>query len=212
MPVAESGVVTMSMGYFVNDNAAVVWRGAMLHKALQQFLEDVAWGELDYLLLDLPPGTGDVAMSMAQLLPQAKIAIVTTPQPAAQSVAARSAEMSAKVDVEVMGIIENMAGFTTPTGEKFSIFGEGGGQLLADELEVPLLGNVPLSEELREHADTGNPLAIDQPDSPAGEAIVSIARKIIASTPRELPMIQTVQASAPAAPKMGANARELPVL
>ena len=118
-PVAESGVATMSMGYFVNDNAAVVWRGAMLHKALQQFLEDVAWGELDYLLLDLPPGTGDVAMSMAQLLPQAKIAIVTTPQPAAQSVAARSAEMSAKVDVEVMGIIENMAGFTTPTGETF---------------------------------------------------------------------------------------------
>jgi len=152
-------------------------------------------------------------MSMAQLLPQAKIAIVTTPQPAAQSVAARSAEMSAKVDVEVMGIIENMSGFTTPTGEKFSIFGEGGGQLLADELEVPLFGNVPLSEELREHADTGNPLSVDQPGSPAGEAIVSIARKIIASTPRELPMIQAIQTSAPEIkPKLGANARELPVL
>jgi len=211
-PVSESGVLTMSMGYFVNDNAAVVWRGAMLHKALQQFLEDVAWGELDYLLLDLPPGTGDVAMSMAQLLPQARIAIVTTPQPAAQSVAARSAEMSAKVDVEVMGVIENMSGFTTPTGEKFSIFGEGGGQLLADELEVPLLGAVPLSEELREHADVGNPLAVDEPESPAGEAIVAIAKRIIAASPRELPMLQTVPASAPETPKMGAKARELPVV
>lgn len=212
-PVAESGVVTMSMGYFVSDNAAVAWRGAMLHKALQQFLEDVAWGELDYLLLDLPPGTGDVAMSMAQLLPQAKIAIVTTPQPAAQSVAARSAEMAAKVDVEVMGIIENMAGFTTPTGETFSIFGEGGGELLADELEVPLIGAVPLSEELREHADQGTPLSISDSGSPAGEAIVGIARKIIASTPRELPMIQSIQTPAPEiAPKLGAKARELPVL
>lgn len=212
-PVAESGVLTMSMGYFVKDNAAVVWRGAMLHKALQQFLEDVAWGELDYLLLDLPPGTGDVAMSMAQLLPQAKIAIVTTPQPAAQSVAARSAEMSAKVDVEVMGIIENMAGFTTPTGETFSIFGEGGGQLLADELEKPLLGGVPLSEELREHADVGNPLVVAQPESPAGGAIVGIARKIIASSPKELPMIEPVQASTPeAAPRLGKNARELPLV
>ncbi|HNC16301.1 MAG TPA: Mrp/NBP35 family ATP-binding protein, partial [Solirubrobacterales bacterium] len=182
-PVAESGVKTMSIGYFVEQNSAVVWRGPMLHKAIQQFLEDVAWGELDYLLLDLPPGTGDIAMTLAQLLPQAKITIVTTPQPAAQSVARRSAEMAAKVDLEVMGIIENMAGFTTPEGETFSIFGEGGGQLLADELEVPLFGSVPLSEELREHADVGNPLSVDQPDSPAGQAIVEIARKIIATSP-----------------------------
>lgn len=211
-PVAESGVGTMSMGYFVDDNAAVVWRGAMLHKALQQFLEDVAWGELDYLLLDLPPGTGDVAMSVAQLLPQAKIAIVTTPQPAAQSVAARSAEMAAKVDIEVMGVIENMAGFTTPDGESFSIFGEGGGQLLADELEVPLLGSVPLSEELREHADVGSPLAIEKPDSPAGKVLNDIARRIIAASPRDLPMIQAEPAIAPQAPKMGAGARELPVV
>jgi ATP-binding protein involved in chromosome partitioning len=212
-PVADCGVRTMSIGYFVEQNSAVVWRGPMLHKAIQQFLEDVAWGDLDYLLLDLPPGTGDIAMTLAQLLPQAKITIVTTPQPAAQSVARRSAEMAAKVDLEVMGIIENMAGFTTPTGETFSIFGEGGGQLLADELEVPLLGSVPLSEELREHADVGNPLAVDQPDSPAGQAIVEIARKIIASSPRELPMIQTIQATTPElAPKMGANARELPVV
>lgn len=211
-PVADSGVKTMSIGYFVEQNSAVVWRGPMLHKAIQQFLEDVAWGELDYLLLDLPPGTGDIAMTLAQLLPQAKIAIVTTPQPAAQSVARRSAEMAAKVDLEVMGIIENMAGFTTPSGETFNLFGEGGGQLLADELEVPLFGSVPLSEELREGADVGEPLAVEQPDSPAGQAIVEIARRIIALSPRELPMIQTVQAAAPAAPKMGAKARELPMV
>ena len=212
-PVAESGVKTMSIGYFVEQNSAVVWRGPMLHKAIQQFLEDVAWGELDYLLLDLPPGTGDIAMTLAQLLPQAKITIVTTPQPAAQSVARRSAEMAAKVDLEVMGIIENMAGFTTPEGETFSIFGVGGGQPLADELEVPLFGSVPLSEELREHADVGNPLSVDQPDSPAGQAIVEIARKIIATSPIELPMIETIQTTAPEiAPKMGKNARELPLV
>ena len=147
----------MSIGFFVEDNAAVVWRGPMLHKAIQQFLEDVAWDELEYLLLDLPPGTGDVSMTLAQLLPQAKFVIVTTPQPAAQSVARRGAEMAAKFDLEILGVIENMSGFTTPDGERFTIFGEGGGQLLADELDVPLLGKVPLSEPLREHADNGIP-------------------------------------------------------
>jgi len=211
-PVAACGVKTMSIGYFVEQNSAVVWRGPMLHKAIQQFLEDVAWGELEYLLLDLPPGTGDIAMTLAQLLPQAKVAIVTTPQPAAQSVARRSAEMAAKVDLEVMGVIENMAGFTTPDGDTFSIFGEGGGRLLADDLDVPLLGSVPLSEELREHADVGTPLATERPESPAGEAIIGIARKIIASSPRELPMIQSEPAPAPVAPKLGAGARELPVI
>jgi ATP-binding protein involved in chromosome partitioning len=211
-PESASGVKTMSIGYFVEDNSAVVWRGPMLHKAIQQFLEDVAWEELDYLLLDLPPGTGDIAMTLAQLLPQAKIAIVTTPQPAAQSVARRSAEMADKVDLEVMGVIENMSGFTTPDGETFSIFGEGGGKLLADELGVPLLGTIPLSEELREHADEGRPLVIEQPDSPAGKAIIETARRIIASIPRELPMLQAEVPAAPEPPKMGKNARELPVL
>jgi len=211
-PESASGVKTMSIGYFVENNSAVTWRGPMLHKAIQQFLEDVAWDELDYLLLDLPPGTGDVAMTLAQLLPQAKIAIVTTPQPAAQSVARRSAEMADKVDLEVMGVIENMAGFTTPSGETFSIFGEGGGKQLADELGVPLLGTIPLSEELRKHADEGRPLVLEQPDSPAGKAIIDTAKRIVASTPRELPMIQAEVPSAPEPPKMGANARELPVL
>lgn len=213
-PEAPSGVKTMSIGYFVEDNSAVVWRGPMLHKALQQFLEDVAWGELEYLLLDLPPGTGDIAMTLAQLLPQAKLTVVTTPQPAAQSVARRSVEMANKVDLEVMGVIENMSGFTTPSGETFSIFGEGGGQLLADEIGVPLLGQIPLSEELRQHADVGKPLAVEQPDSPAGKAINDIAKRIVSMSPRDLPMLQTAASTPapPAAPKLGSKARELPVL
>ncbi len=187
---AAGGVKVMSIGFFVEENAAVVWRGPMLHKAIQQFLEDVAWGELEYLLLDLPPGTGDVSMTLAQLLPQAKFLIVTTPQPAAQSVARRGAEMAIKFDLELLGVIENMSGFTTPDGERFTIFGEGGGQLLADELDIPLLGKVALSEALREHADTGTPLVTAQPDSPAAQAIRQAARGIIASTPQELPVLQ----------------------
>ena len=136
----------MSIGFFVEEDAAVVWRGPMLHKALTQFLEDVAWGELDYLLVDLPPGTGDVSMTLAQLLPQAKFVIVTTPQPTAQKVARRAAQMAGKVSLEIAGIVENMAGFTTPSGERFAIFGEGGGQALADELDVPLLGKRPADD------------------------------------------------------------------
>jgi ATP-binding protein involved in chromosome partitioning len=204
------GVKVMSIGFFVEQNAAVVWRGPMLHKAIQQFLEDVDWGELDYLLLDLPPGTGDVSMTLAQLLPQAKVLIVTTPQPAAQTVARRSAEMAGKVDLELLGVIENMSGFTTPSGERFTIFGEGGGQLLADELDVPLLGKIPLSEELREHADAGVPLALDEPDAPAAQAIRQAARGIVAATPQELPVMQAeAPVFAEAAPVGG---MELPVV
>jgi ATP-binding protein involved in chromosome partitioning len=198
-----SGVKAMSIGFFVEENAAVVWRGPMLHKAIQQFLEDVAWGELEYLLLDLPPGTGDVSMTLAQLLPQAKFAIVTTPQPAAQSVARRGAEMAAKFDLELLGVIENMSGFTTPDGERFTIFGEGGGQLLADELDVPLLGKVPLSEALREHADAGTPLVTADPDSPASQAIRQAARGILAATPQELPVLQAVPGGAEPPPVSG---------
>jgi ATP-binding protein involved in chromosome partitioning len=189
-PVSPTGVKTMSIGYFVEDNSAVVWRGPMLHKAIQQFLEDVAWGELDFLLLDLPPGTGDVSMTLAQLLPQAKIMIVTTPQPAAQTVAQRAAQMAAKVDLEVSGVIENMSAFTGPDGERMAIFGEGGGQLLADELNVPLIGKVPLSGPLREHADAGDPLVTSEPNDPASQAIRDAARGIIAQTPIELPLME----------------------
>jgi ATP-binding protein involved in chromosome partitioning len=209
-PVSPSGPKVMSIGFFVEENAAVVWRGPMLHKAIQQFLEDVAWEELDYLLLDLPPGTGDVSMTLAQLLPQSKIVIVTTPQPAAQSVAARSAEMAAKVDLEVMGVIENMSAFTGPDGNRVAIFGEGGGQLLADELDVPLLGKVPLAEELREHADNGSPLVTDEPDHPASQAIHSAARGIIAQTPVQLPVMQAVAADG--VPAAAISGTELPVV
>jgi ATP-binding protein involved in chromosome partitioning len=209
-PEGPAGIKVMSIGFFLERDAAVVWRGPMLHKAIQQFLEDVAWDELDYLLLDLPPGTGDVSMTLAQLLPQAKVLVVTTPQPAAQSVARRAAEMAGKVDLELLGVIENMSGFTTPDGQRFTIFGEGGGQLLADELDVPLLGKVPLAEDLREHADAGTPLVLAQPDAPASVAIRDAARGIVAATPQELPVMQT---EAPAlAGQPAVSGTELPVV
>jgi ATP-binding protein involved in chromosome partitioning len=190
MPMQAHGVKIMSIGFFVEEDAAVVWRGPMLHKALTQFLEDVAWGELDYLLVDLPPGTGDVSMTLAQLLPQAQFIIVTTPQPTAQKVARRAAQMAGKVSLEIAGIVENMAGFTTPSGERFQIFGEGGGQALADELDVPLLGKVPLTMPLREQADDGTPLVFTDPDDPAAQAIRHAARGIVALSPVELPVLQ----------------------
>jgi ATP-binding protein involved in chromosome partitioning len=199
-PEAHDGIKVMSIGFFMEEDAAVVWRGPMLHKALTQFLEDVDWGELDYLLVDLPPGTGDVSMTLAQLLPQARFLIVTTPQPVAQRVARRSAEMAHKVRLEIAGIVENMAGFVTPGGERFAIFGEGGGQLLADELDVPLLGKVPLTMALREQADAGTPLVFSDPDDPAAQAIRQTARGVIALSPIELPVMQAPPAPA-AAPK-----------
>ena len=194
--VAHEGIKVMSIGFFVEQDAAVVWRGPMLHKALQQFLEDVDWGVLDYLLIDLPPGTGDVSMTLAQLLPQAKFLIVTTPQPVAQKVAARSAEMAGKLKLEICGVVENMSGFVTPNGERFQIFGEGGGQLLSDDLDVPLLAKVPLTMALREQADAGTPLVFSDPDDPAAQAITQGARGLIALSPIELPVMQ---APAPAA-------------
>ncbi len=204
VPRVAHGVKVMSIGFFVAEDAAVVWRGPMLHKALTQFLQDVDWGDLDYLLIDLPPGTGDVSMTLAQLLPQAKFAIVTTPQPVAQKVARRAAEMAYKVSLEICGVIENMSVFTTPAGERFQIFGEGGGQELADELDVPLLGKVPLTMPLREHADGGVPLVIDNPDDPAAQAIRQAARGLIAiapaRAPRALPVLPVVQVGAPTAP------------
>lgn len=203
VPLGAHGVKVMSIGFFLEEDAAVVWRGPMLHKALAQFLQDVDWGALDYLLIDLPPGTGDVSMTLAQLLPQAQFAIVTTPQPTAQKVARRSAEMAHKVSLEICGVIENMSGFTTPSGERYAIFGEGGGQDLADELDVPLLGKVPLTMPLREHADSGVPLVIEDPDDPASQAIRHAARGLIAMAPVQLPTLPITQVtpSPPASPK-----------
>jgi ATP-binding protein involved in chromosome partitioning len=198
VPLESYGVKVMSIGFFVQEDSAVVWRGPMLHKALQQFLEDVEWGELDYLLIDLPPGTGDVSMTLAQLLPQARFVLCTTPQPTAQKVARRAAEMAHKVDLDIAGVIENMSGFVTPGGERFALFGEGGGRSLADELGVPLLGAVPLTMPLREQADFGTPLVLVDPDDPASQAIAHAARGIVALTPVELPMMAAAPAAGPA--------------
>ena len=206
IPLVAHGVRVMSIGFFVEEDAAVVWRGPMLHKALTQFLQDVEWGALDYLLVDLPPGTGDVSMTLAQLLPQAQFLIVTTPQPTAQKVARRAAHMADKVALEIGGVIENMSSFTTPSGERFTIFGEGGGKELADELDVPLLGRVPLTMPLREQSDGGVPLVIEDPDDPAAQAIHQIARGLIAMTPAALPVLPLAEvapaaAAPPASPK-----------
>ena len=197
VPLESHGVKVMSIGFFLEEDAAVVWRGPMLHKALGQFLQDVEWGVLDYLLIDLPPGTGDVSMTLAQMLPQAQFVIVTTPQATAQKVARRSAEMANKVSLEICGVIENMSGFTTPSGERFPIFGEGGGKELADELDVPLLGKVPLTMPLRAQADSGLPLVIEDPDDPASQAIRQAARGLIAMAPMELPTLPLVEVAAP---------------
>jgi ATP-binding protein involved in chromosome partitioning len=171
----------------------------MLHKALTQFLQDVDWGALDYLLVDLPPGTGDVSMTLAQLLPQARFLLVTTPQPTAQKVARRAAQMAHKVQLEIAGVIENMSSFTTPSGERFTIFGEGGGSALAEELDVPLLGKVPLTVALREHADGGLPLVVDDPDEPAAQAIRQVARGVIALAPPAPIALPVLQVAAPGA-------------
>jgi ATP-binding protein involved in chromosome partitioning len=200
-----AGVRAISIEHFLNErDQAITWRGPMLHKAIRQFLEDVDWGELDYLLIDLPPGTGDVSMTLAQLLPQAKFVVVTTPQPAAQKVAARAADTARRFDLELLGVIENMSGFTAPDGQRFTIFGEGGGQRLADELDVPLLAKVPLQEELRVAADEGRPLALDDPSAPAAQAIYHAARGIIAATPQELAVFQ--EPSGPSLPEVTGTA------
>jgi ATP-binding protein involved in chromosome partitioning len=210
VPLEAHGVKVMSIGFFVEEDAAVVWRGPMLHKALTQFLQDVEWNALDYLLIDLPPGTGDVSMTLAQLLPQAQFLIVTTPQPTAQKVARRAAQMADKVSLQIGGIVENMSAFTTPSGERFTIFGEGGGQELADELDVPLLGKVPLTMPLREHADSGVPLVVEDPEDPAAQAIRQVARGLIAMAPMDLPVLPVMQVGAPAGPPPAAVPADAP--
>jgi len=200
VPPLSHGIKIMSIGFFLDEDAAVVWRGPMLHKALTQFLKDVDWGELDYLLVDLPPGTGDVSMTLAELLPQAKFLIVTTPQDTARKVARRAAEMADKVRLEVCGVVENMSGFTTPSGERFQIFGEGGGQALGEEIDVPLLGKVPLTMPLRIQADAGLPLVMHDPDDPAAQALRQTARGLIALSPIDLPVLQSLSPPEPAKP------------
>ena len=178
VPPPAHGVRVISMGFFAGEDQAVIWRGPMLHKALEQFLTDVHWSEPDFLVLDLPPGTGDIALSMAQFLPRAEVVVVTTPQPAAQKVAQRSAAMADKVGLEVVGVIENMAWFTCDHGTRYELFGAGGGQELADQLGVPLLGQVPLVESLRAGGDVGRPIVVTDPDNEAARAFVRIAERL----------------------------------
>ena len=175
----------ISIGQFVKGNSPVIWRGPMLHRAIQQFLTDVFWGDLDVLLLDLPPGTGDVAISVAQLIPGAELLIVTTPQAAAAEVAERAGSISQQTRQRIAGVIENMSAMVMPDGSRMEIFGAGGGQTVADRLSqitgatIPLLGSIPLDPTLRTGGDSGTPVAIAQPDSPAGKELNAIADKLV---------------------------------
>ena len=178
VPPEANGVRCISMGFFAQEDQAVIWRGPMLHKALEQFLTDVWWDEPDYLLVDLPPGTGDVSISIAGYMPRAEMYVVTTPQPAAQRVAQRAAFMAEKVNLEVKGIIENMSWFMGDDGTRYEIFGEGGGQELADRIDVPLLGKIPLVSALREGSDEGKPIMAIDPDGEVGRAFAAIAERI----------------------------------
>jgi ATP-binding protein involved in chromosome partitioning len=186
VPPIAHGVAVISTGFFVGDEQAVIWRGPMLHKALQQFLVDVWWGDLDYLLVDMPPGTGDVALSMAQYVPRSEVYVVTTPQAAAQRVAQRSAAMAEKVNLPLRGVIENMSWFTADDGKRYEIFGSGGGSELAERLGVPLLGQVPLVPALREGGDIGLPISVSEPDSEAAAAFRTIADAIAALGPKRI--------------------------
>jgi ATP-binding protein involved in chromosome partitioning len=184
MPPQAHGVKVISIGMFTSGNAAVVWRGPMLHRALQQFLADVYWGDLDVLLLDLPPGTGDVAISLAQLLPGAEIIVVTTPQTAAAEVAERAGAISLQTHQRLVGVVENMSWLELPSGERMDIFGTGGGAVVADSLSrlvgapVPLLGQIPLDTRVREAGDLGDPIVLTHPDSPAGAALIAVANRL----------------------------------
>jgi ATP-binding protein involved in chromosome partitioning len=178
VPPEVHGVRCISMGFFVDEDQPVIWRGPMLHKALEQFLTDVYWDDPDYLIVDLPPGTGDIALSLAQFLPRSEVFVVTTPQAAAQRVAQRVAFMAEKVNLQVRGVIENMSWFTGDDGTRYELFGAGGGAELAERIEVPLLGQVPLTPALREGSDVGRPIVAVDPESEAARAIAGIAERI----------------------------------
>ena len=182
VPPVKGDLSVMSIGFFLDDNAPIMWRGPMLHRALEQFLSEVHWGQLDWLIVDMPPGTGDVSISLGQLLPRAEVVIVTTPQKAAQEVAVRAAEMARKTNMRLLGVIENMS-YLVGSGE--AVFGSGGGQELAQEIGAPLLGSVPLDPALREAADGGEPIVDANPDAESSRAIVALA-EVLVETPREV--------------------------
>jgi len=191
MPPQAHGVSVISIAMFTRDNAPVVWRGPMLHRALNQFLADVFWGDLDVLLMDLPPGTGDIAISLAQLVPSSEIVVVTTPQLAAREVAERAGSIATQTHQDVVGVVENMTAMRMPDGSMLDLFGSGGGAAVAEGLsrtlghDVPLLGSIPLDPRLREGSDSGSPLVLSDPDSEAGKALRSVAERL-AGRPRGL--------------------------
>jgi len=178
LPPEAHGVRCISIGFFADEDQPVIWRGPMLHKALEQFLTDVFWDEPEYLIVDLPPGTGDVSISLAGMLPQAEMYVVTTPQPAAQRVAQRAGFMAHKVNLQVRGVIENMSWFTGDDGTRYELFGQGGGAVLAEALEVPLLGQVPLVPALRAGGDVGDPIVVSEPDGEAAGVFAAIAERV----------------------------------
>jgi ATP-binding protein involved in chromosome partitioning len=184
MPPSAHGVKVISIGMFTPGNAAVVWRGPMLHRALQQFLGDVFWGDLDVLLVDLPPGTGDIAISIAQLVPSAELLVVTTPQLAAREVAERAGSIALQTHQQIVGVVENMSWLELPDGSRMDIFGSGGGQAVSDSLtestgtRVPLLGQIPLDTRVREGGDAGVPISLSAPQSPAAQALASVAEAL----------------------------------
>jgi len=183
IPTTAHGVKCLSMGYFVPDDQPVIWRGPMLHKAIQQFLSDAYWGEPDFVLVDMPPGTGDVALTLAEVMPKAEIIVVTTPQPAAQRVAQRSAFAARRLKLSVRGVVENMSWFTGNDGTRYQLFGEGGGETLAADLGVPLLGRVPLVEAVRQGADDGHPIVSEDPESETAQSFIAIAAKLASLGP-----------------------------
>jgi ATP-binding protein involved in chromosome partitioning len=185
LPPKRHGVHLASIGFFVPEDQPVIWRGPMLHKALEQFLTDFYWGEPEFLVVDMPPGTGDISLSLAQFLPGAEAYVVTTPQPAAQRVAQRAGTMfqNQNIRIPVHGVIENMAWFTGDDGKRYQLFGEGGGELLAERLGVPLIGRVPLVPELREGGDVGVPITVAEPDSEAARAFADVATYIVDHPP-----------------------------
>jgi ATP-binding protein involved in chromosome partitioning len=208
LPLESHGVKVISMGFFVPEETPVIWRGPMLHKAIEQFLGDVYWGDLDFLLCDLPPGTGDVSISLASFLPGASMLVVTTPQEAARKVAERAGKMAERTNLRPIGVVENMSWFVCPhCGERETIFGQGGGREAAETLGVPLFAQVPLQPALREGGDAGRPIVISEPDSPAGEALRRAAREIAQATRskvgKPLPLMASPGAAVSAAGHQG---------
>ncbi len=197
LPPRAYGVECASIGFFVREDQPVIWRGPMLHKALEQFLTDFWWGEPDFVVVDLPPGTGDISLSLASFLPRAEAYVVTTPQPAAQRVAQRAGLMfqSSQISIPVHGVIENMSWFTGDDGKRYELFGHGGGEALAERLQVPLVGQVPFVPALREGGDAGLPVVVARPGSEPAAAFSSMAERIdeeLAPTRRDHPALRVV--------------------